>query len=219
MNRSSFAVFPLALALCVTGCAKHDDSSTSSAGTSDASSSAAPADAGSPGAASPAVAESPDVASASSSAAAPATDAATAAAVESAAPSAAPSSTTVTVNGNSMTVGGSGEANLAKIGVPVYPNAKTKEGGVLDVTSNGIHTEIATLESDDDFATVDGWYQSHVGGSYRPTHIAMGEVKNSSYKMGDESALPIREITVSAKKDSATGKESSVILVLVKEKQ
>jgi hypothetical protein len=108
---------------------------------------------------------------------------------------------------------------LAKMGVPVYPNAKTKEGAVLDVTSNGIHTEIATLESEDDFATVDGWYQSHVGGAYRPAHVAMGEVKNSSYKMGDESALPIREITVSAKRDATTGKESSVILVMVKEKQ
>jgi hypothetical protein len=37
--------------------------------------------------------------------------------------------------------------------------------------------------------------------------------------MGDESALPIREITVSAKRDATTGKESSVILVMVKEKQ
>jgi hypothetical protein len=118
-----------------------------------------------------------------------------------------------------MTVGGSAEVTLAKMGVPVYPNAKTKEGAVLDVTSNGIHTEIATLESEDDFATVDGWYQSHVGGAYRPAHVAMGEVKNSSYKMGDESALPIREITVSAKRDATTGKESSVILVMVKEKQ
>ncbi len=217
MNR----IVPFALAVVLgaglSACAKHDAASSDTS-SSAASSSGASSSASSSGASSSSAGE----ADTSGAQATTAPDAASATSAPDGTPTSSPNvsvsagTVTVTQGKNTFSVGAVGASDLGGFGVPVYPKATPQDGTSLDATENGVHTKMVVLTSTDSFDDVDAWYKSQLG-SYQASHISMGDAKTSTYKTGEETALPYKTVLLTTHKDS-NGVTGTSITVLVKEK-
>jgi hypothetical protein len=96
------------------------------------------------------------------------------------------------------------QADLAKLGVPIYPNAKTV-ARVSDVPSGATHTMLASFSTTDSFEAVDTWYRAHLPQAYQQTQTAVGETRSDTYQLGDPSDLPYDKIVVQFSGDPAQG--------------
>lgn len=103
-------------------------------------------------------------------------------------------------------------AELAKLGAPIYPNAKTEgEASIADTTENGKHKVSVDLVTTDDPQTVNAWYKTHVG----PKYVYTDQSPMSVYQTENLLHVPYGKVVISPQ--TVDGKNGTEVLLWTRE--